>query len=137
MNKTQIKRLEKLATHLESGKLGHRKFDFNVINVDKDNPEEPTYNVCGTNGCAMGELPILHPKSWMFDNVKGVERVHPVVPWHAQIENWYGIDDPEANHLFCPEDQNTKQYGGANLSKTASRKSVASNIRAFLKIKTK
>jgi len=48
MNKTQINRLEKMATHLESGKLGHEHFDFSVVNAGRTNKKG-----CGTAGCVL------------------------------------------------------------------------------------
>lgn len=51
MNK---RRLLKLATHLETGKLGHRHFYFGAYNLGA-----VTANKCGTSGCAIGELPII------------------------------------------------------------------------------
>lgn len=53
-----IERLEKIATHLETGKLGHATFDFMVINSALD--------TCGTNGCAIGEFPIIFKNDWRF-----------------------------------------------------------------------
>jgi hypothetical protein len=58
MNK---ERLLKLAKHLASGQLGHDHFDIGCFNEGgtKENP-------CGSAGCAIGECPIVFPKSWYF-----------------------------------------------------------------------
>lgn len=65
-------RLLALAAHLESGALGHDVFDFAAFNMVvqgsgavKQYRDVPA-GVCGTNGCALGECPILFPDDWYF-----------------------------------------------------------------------
>lgn len=57
MNK---ERLIALAEHLEVGQLIHKVFDFNKLNTGstRENP-------CGSNGCAIGELPAID-NNWYF-----------------------------------------------------------------------
>ena len=57
------KNLEKLAIHLESGKLIHEVFDIHNWNTQKDGKEP---NGCGYAGCAIGECPFLFPNSFEF-----------------------------------------------------------------------
>jgi len=52
-------RLLKLAKHLESGKLGHKEFDFRIID-----------RTCGSAGCALGELPFAFPDAWRLDTLE-------------------------------------------------------------------
>jgi len=66
--------LLKLADHLESGKLGHPTFDFTTFNSTLRydmSPRKPVVPGCGTNGCAIGELPVLFPKLWKFNRLNG------------------------------------------------------------------
>jgi len=135
MDNTQIKRLEKLAKHLEVGKLGHEIFDLNVVNTL---PLRPPYN-CGTSGCAMGELPIVFPKSWEFHGHQ-IRLIIPKVLMHRglgyEICRWFGISYRERLHLFYANKQDPKLFGGSRLECSATREMVAANMRDFLRIKT-
>ncbi len=53
--KPNIKRIQKLSTHLREGKLGHDKFDLATFHEELDN------NPCHTRGCAIGEFPVIWP----------------------------------------------------------------------------
>lgn len=56
--------------------------------------------------------------------------------WQPCSRQFFGIDDPVAwKHLFQPEAQITGLFGGRELSRNATPRQVASNIRAFVKIK--
>jgi len=57
--------LEKLGNHLMTGQLLHKVFDFSVFNSDLSYGEYMP-NVCGTNGCAIGELPAIDPIRFRF-----------------------------------------------------------------------
>ena len=134
MNKVQIKRMQKLEEHLRRGKLGHAMFDFSEVNVGPRNPKG-----CGTMGCAMGELPIIFSRIWIFtdDGRVRLKKDPRAFGIKLIVGNWFGIDGDEAGHLFFPEKQDTKNYGGKDLSGFATREQVAANIRAFLKLKLK
>lgn len=130
MNK---RRLLKLARHLESGNLGHKKFDFDNYNRAKTGGYVP-YK-CGYAGCAIGEMPILFPDEWRFDNdgfpvLKGKDVFE--MPIDSGVE-FFEISDGEYSHLFVPNNQLPFRYGGDFLSDNATPKQVASNIRAFVK----
>jgi hypothetical protein len=123
------KRLLKLAKHLRSGKLGHKRFNFNTFNEGEKNEQG-----CGTTGCAIGECPIVFPKQWHFDAAKD-----PVVRGELSCsdsgEVFFGISYMEFAHLFFPQGQDVEKYGGKFLEQNATPKQVAANIEAFVKRK--
>ena len=134
MNKIQAERLLKLAQHLETGKLGHKRFSFDLINsgkVDKSG--------CGTVGCAMGELPIVFPRTWEFISlrevaVRGSDRADGM-NMEFSVQEWFGISRDERRHLFYPLHQHPDLYGGRMLVQGARKTSVAKNIRLFVEKK--
>jgi len=132
MNKIQEKRLLKVAKHLETGKLGHEKFRFCTVN---SGPKDA--RGCGTLGCAIGEFPIIFPRVFKFseDWVRPKKENHP--PLYSVVQSWFGITDQEDDHLFYPNKQEPYHFGGKILTDRATRKAVAKNIRAFIKVKNK
>lgn len=122
-------RLEKLADHLESGKLGHDQFFFGTWHNDRD------YAFCGTAGCAVGELPFLFPDDWGIDGKYPILRVAPDLAPEDAAMSFFDLGVDEVEHLFIPELQDTDVYGGEFLLVSATKEQVASNIREFLKIK--
>lgn len=139
------KRLLKLAAHLEKGKLGHKQFNFAVVNATKvgGRLEEMDHNGCGTAGCALGECPIVFPKEWHFDEGAALLRSRKNTLWgnwtdasHSARE-FFGLEHKEVVHLFVPFDQDTATYGGRELSNKAKPQSVARNIRIFVEKKRK
>lgn len=146
MRKINYNRLLKLATHLEKGKLGHRKFNFGLYN-DKEFK-------CGTSGCAIGECPIAFPKDWEFRNDQIVCLVNQRQSEfsdgydmnNAAAKKFFGITEAEYCHLFLPTptyastsdiQQNVRKYGGSVLGVRAKKEQVAANIRAFVKVMRK
>jgi len=131
MKKFHINRLVKLYHHINNGKLGHKKFDFSVINEDVDIDYGDMcveLNTCGTNGCAMGELPILFPKYWEFHNSGIRYKINNEVTSETEykmFQYFFGITEHEEQHLFVPYGQSPEDYGGKSLSGSASRKEVA------------
>jgi hypothetical protein len=78
MNK---ERLSKLVDHLFYEKLIHKEFTLKVFNSNC--PDDYHYfnedNICGTYGCAIGELPFVFPDEFSFDKTGTVvdsERKH-------------------------------------------------------------
>ena len=132
MNKIQENRLLKLAQHLETGKLGHKDFDFNRINGGEFDERG-----CGTLGCAIGELPIVFPSSWKFvsNYVTRIRSEHIGYFDEETVRLWFGTTIEEDDHLFYPDMQNPKEYGGRVLGSSAKREQVAKNIRAFIEKK--
>jgi hypothetical protein len=144
MTKTHIRRLEKLATHLEKGKLEHKKFNFAVINADRRG-RELEVNGCGYAGCALGEMPAAFPSAfqWHYGFPKSRQRNGKGVGAFDDVMEFFGIIYEEAEHLFQPSYsdswtyQKPKLYGGKILGSKATREQVAANIRAFIAIKKK
>ncbi len=118
-----LERLHILYDHLMYGKLGHKKFDFNLFNNAGD--------VCGTSGCAIGECPIVWPNDWKFTE-SGRAIIRNELYGFNSAEKWFELTSDETLHLFEPEDQNTDKYGGKCLGPTATRQQVAKNIKAFI-----
>jgi len=135
MNKIQENRLLKLAQHLETGKLGHKKFDFSIIS---EGPRRR--NGCGTAGCAMGEMPIVFPRAWKFEDPNAYR---PIICRMSGINKglntgfreWFGITTIESDHLFLPGHQKPRLFGGRSLDVHAKKSSVAKNMRAFIEKK--
>jgi hypothetical protein len=119
---------------LESGKLGHKRFDFAHWNQADDGNRQ--YDGCGTSGCAIGECPILFPKSWEFSDglpvLKGITRVEYATPVTKSARSFFGLEYRQFQHLFLPNSQEVEEFGGKKLGDNARRKSVARNIREFV-----
>lgn len=144
MNALQRKRLLKIASHLRGGKLGHKKFDFAVINAD-ENRNELHHNGCGTLGCAIGEFPFIFPRQFEFRNGEPLPRdaafrrrvLRYLDPVFSAAEEFLGISEEESVHLFAPWGQKNYKYGGCILGANATARAVAANIEAFVKRKAK
>ena len=139
MNKIQANRLRKLADHLMYGQLGHKVFDFSKINWISSGQEFDKKG-CGTNGCAIGEMPIVFPRIFMFgitnNRSKFVDRIKESGRRRAaDIEGFFGLNWVERYHLFHPNSQNPKICRGKKLGLRARKESVANNMYEFLKIK--
>jgi len=80
----------------------------------------------------MGELPIVFPKSWRFsdDDVMRIGAEYGGRPHY--VRSWFGINANEYMHLFFPNNQKARLYGGRELGRGARKESVAKNIRAFI-----
>src|SRR5687767_12693977 len=103
-------RLEKLATHLEKGKLGHKKFNLEAYSLAPAG--SPT---CGSAGCALGECPTLFPRQWAFSNVyefySGGQYREPSLRAGVECpflsaEQFFGLRQDEVSHLFFSDSQN-------------------------------
>jgi hypothetical protein len=132
-------RLLKLAGHIESGKLGHDRFDFGHISVKAE---------CGTLGCAMGELPFCFPEAFKFTDWRpngfgwpvarspipvGCEDKFAWLPLavkelHGAVQEFFGLTTDERRHLF----EAGYQMGGFRLDTKAEAWVVAGNIRVFV-----
>lgn len=120
-------RLEKLAQHLETGTLGHKVFDFSTLNENIKSFDEPVG--CGTNGCAIGELPIVFPNHFKFC---GFEIVNLRTGEDSFIghADWFGLCYDVYGSLFDPG--RSRPWSKKILNNKASRKDVAKGIRDFL-----
>jgi len=138
MKKIHKDRLLKLANHLKSGKLGHKVFDFSCVNFSSDGIYDS--KGCGTCGCAIGELPFVFPRRFMFRKDCGVfileDRIKGTLNTDGTLD-FFGLCQNEAFHLFFPKYQNIVEYGGKSLNSVATKTQVAKNILAFIKKKEK
>jgi len=128
-------RLLKLAKHLRSGKLGHKKFDFSGWNQDKYG-NELDHNGCGFSGCAVGECPIAFPKEWRFKDGDVQLRKGNVCVGYPKKNamKFFGLTGDEADHLFIPSYQEIDSFGGMVLRNNATKKQVAQNIETFVAV---
>ena len=128
MTKKNKSRLLKIVRHAEKGILGHKVFDFSTVN-------DHTPNKCGTNGCLIGEMPIIFPKEWYFGE-EGYPRLFNDDDFgiSERMRYFLGIDYSAINHLFFPNHQLTDLFNGEILGRNATRYEVAKNIREFLKL---
>lgn len=126
-------RLLKLAAHLETGKLGHKIFNFDIIN-DTWEPK------CGTQGCALGELPIIFPDIWKFSSRGYVFTSDPPAV-RAQCESdvctFFSLSDEEYTLLFMPLVKGYSVTLNMPLwykvtGSRAKKEEVAANIRRFV-----
>lgn len=118
-------RLLKLAEHLETGKLGHDRFDFEHYHQEES---------CGYAGCAIGECPILFPRHWRFDQTNDPvlrHRDHSTSTSDA-AQSFFKLSEEEESHLFHANFQDPSKFGGRRLGPRATRYQVAANIRAFV-----
>jgi len=126
-------RLKKLADHLMTGKLGHKKFSFADYNSSPNSMNIP-YK-CGFSGCAIGECPVIF-RQWKFNVI-----ANPVLKNHGDpadsAMDFFDINSNECDHLFMPNEQICGMYGGEDLLGYSTREQVARNIYAFIKIKSK
>lgn len=148
MNKIHIRRLLKLAAHLEkpARKRLHKKFDFGCVS---SGTLEEGRRFCGTAGCALGECPAVFPNQWMvrrqvgfligtnlYEFLVGL-RNYRYTNTFSDAELFFGLIPSESRHLFMPNRQQPNCYGGKILNESATARQVARNIRAFLKLKEK
>jgi len=122
--KPKIRRLLKLAKHLESGKLGHDQFNYSIYH-DED--------ICGTAGCAIGECPFVFPEHWVFRRTGryGVKflKLKSAKPGQLTRDSsmeFFGLSLAQHQFLFVPG------MRGSPLSVIASRQEVAAHIRKFV-----
>ena len=142
MNKTNIKRLLKLADHLESGKLGHKVFDYSEYNVMDDNGL-PSDGTCGTRGCAIGECPIVFPRSWKFGkNGSPVLKKSKNIAYSGKNIGYSGVmffnlsfDEFDALFKGNALNNSSGRQVFKFLSITAKRKTVANRLRKFVELK--
>jgi hypothetical protein len=131
MNPLYKERLLKLAQHLETGDLGHNHFYFGDYNQNGT-----VTNPCGTQGCAIGECPIVFPDDWEFLEDDG--EFLPVLEgyWTPRVSgmDFFGLDRKEYDGLFIPYCDLPWDVG-LHLASTATQWEVAQNIRRFVEWK--
>lgn len=149
--------LEQLSKHVRDGALGHKVFDFNVVNGNLLVDAPPPVNKCGTNGCAMGELPIIFPERWRFNEAADVALFPGELATlrddgqdlPGQVAHFFGLWRDEVWALFFPRagapmltPEELEKYGQPpsgwtafhcqKLPPTATRTMVADNLDAFI-----
>lgn len=120
--------LRQLAAHIVSDKRGHENFDYGVYNsfLSDDMPTIRTGNKCGTNGCAIGELPILFPKDFVFNGTDIRDKKIFSKSTRAAAILFFGICNLTYEYLFIPSN-----YAGSDLnplSDQASAEEVSQHI---------
>ena len=128
MKKNQIRtdRLRKLANHLLHGKLGHKKFSFGLLNSGITG--HSIVNECGACGCAIGELPILHPKAWEFSDTVKLKR-NSSGHTFGDAKEWFNLTDDMTLGLFYPNQQKLIDFPLLDIY--ATKEEVANNILLF------
>ena len=123
--------LTQLADHLENGQCIHEYFNFGNWNGGTIY-ENSKINGCGTNGCAIGELPALD-SNWSFFS-SGVLVFKNDVFTNDTLSDYFDITIDAVNHLFFPQYQRPSIYGGKTLKNSATKAEVIHNIREFVRI---
>lgn len=140
-------RLLHLAGFLEA--LPEKKFYYGAVVNGEDVPRK-TFD-CGSTACAVGWCPIAFPEHFKYlerfmDEDLQIEvfammdgrtygtaiRVY-AYQRNNELEEFFGIDNPEVLGLFYPGKQDL--IGEPSLTGDASAKEVASMIRRFVKMK--
>lgn len=126
-------RLEKLAAHLEKGKLGHEKFTFALIN---SGPRDK--RGLGRSGCALGELPFAFPGQYVFTSEGVLRRVGVKYPDYfsrclAYADKFFDLNCEAYYWLFIPESLPRPWAKNKTLGKNATRRHVAANIRQYIR----
>ena len=127
-------RFLKLYNHMTQpqSKLGHEMFFFGCFNNK--------VNACGTMGCMAGELPVIFPNDWYFDEYKDVRLIHGLnFGVKIDLKEFFNITKHEAEHLFYPGMQDSKIdpyfFDHRDLPPISAKEAVVENLRRFLVIK--
>jgi hypothetical protein len=64
--------LLRLADHLISDNRGAEVFNFDSVSTSEPTERHP----CGTSACAMGELPMCFPSSWVMKKAPHADHVY-------------------------------------------------------------
>lgn len=128
-----VRRLLRLAKHLRTGKLGHKKFDFRVLNSFRGDVKP--YK-CGYNGCAIGELPIVFPTLWKFDidaepALRGIDKEGGLYGAGEFFELEYG----EVELLFVPNSGYLPWLDKSIMPENSTKEQVAHSIEKFIEWK--
>ena len=134
MKKFQIKRLEKLATFLDT--LPKQKFNFGVVTDVSDDwtmqeALKTKDNSCGTVGCAIGWSPAVFPKVVQWKGKQAIVRMrnpidamYPPLTAATVAVELFGMTVDEAYEVFYPNNR---------LGDNATPKQVAKQIRKFIR----
>lgn len=128
-NAMNIARLQILADGLHRPEIpGMKKFYFGAYGTRRDDH-------CGTLGCAIGSCPGIFPGDWIwlltFPRLINSEEIY-----HGgsirDAEKFFDLSISEVDHLFIPQIQHPKLYGGKHLDRFSTAIEVADNIDAFI-----
>lgn len=142
MEKIHLERLEQLAKHIVSNKRGHAIFDFSCFNEKQieHGTDIVDGNICQTNGCAIGEMPILWPNEFMFLDgyIVPIEFNTDMSPDYEDTKiltsDFLGVTEEEWEYLFVPADFKMKAKG---LESNATPEEVSEHILKFVEMKRK
>jgi hypothetical protein len=123
------KRLLKLAKHLQVGKLGADRFNYNIFYTKTAS--------CGTAACAVGECPTIF-KSWKLKKIDnfGIDILPIYKNYQTPTDSareFFNLTEKEFNYLFIPL---SKTYFGKAPMSIASAKEVGEHIENFVKKRT-
>ena len=136
-------RLLVLAAHLKSDRRGHKIFDFGCYSVGVRDPKR---NLCGSAGCALGELPVVWPDDWYFGpcSVEGGSNYSVrLKPRGLDIYNsmyvnegackWFELSEDELFALFYADHELKEDSPIEVLTANATAEQVADRFIAFVK----
>lgn len=123
MKTIRFDHLQKIAQHLQTGKLGHKEFDFRTYNSAET-------KTCGTAGCAIGECPIVFSEWHFSETGEPCLKKDPNQKPYTSGREFFGLNVKQFDHLFCPFMQKP-EFGGIELNADATKEQVAGNILAF------
>lgn len=117
-------RLLTLARHLQNNR-GYKLFDFGFIWREDS---------CGTAGCALGELQFCFPDNFGRKETEDAacSGSRKCLGFFDKVYEFFDVNEDEANHLFESGEQNVEDFGGKELSRFATAREVANNIRDFV-----
>jgi hypothetical protein len=95
-----------------------------------------TENDCGTTGCLLGELPLIFPEKWRFDNRGDPNFIDTLRGDNflvsLQAMEFFGLSENQCYHLFYPNRQLIETYGGELLVESSTREEVIANLKIFI-----
>ena len=121
MNQIQAGRMLTLAYFLKT-QVKPQNFDMQeLVYVDYEDYEQLRLKKpeCGAAACAMGYMPVVFPRQWVWAHHGGVCRIDEALPanspsvwlaglrWAEAAEKFFGIDEYEVDYLFGPDEQRT------------------------------
>lgn len=151
METIHAQRLVKLAHHLLYGQLGHEVFDFAHVNESDTDEYQP--NGCGTNGCAIGEMPFVWPEKFSYSfymdsdgdeygdqYFKIFNEEFDSLDFFEAAEWFFGVNPRESTILFCPSygikgSRIVNDVEFYELGTSATKEQVANQILKFVEAK--
>ena len=120
MNKTQCRRLAKLARFLRT--VTPTKFDLNAWikgafpEMMAQDPTQP--GDCGTTACAIGWCPVVFPDHWMYSNLRRIGHYsepiylrNRIMSMEGAASNFFGLTSTQVERLFMPQSYKNHELG--------------------------